>query len=306
MTSKLPIKSPPSQQQIDQWVSYVNRKIEARKFAMRALVYSDNSIKLPIYFSLNKYEIALYPVEKTAQVVFGGTHRFFPAFSCELISNGNSGPGHVGSLMDLYAALDCVMPLMGFDYELTMEYEMWQDYEGVWLPVQAFAGACKFQHVHSDVPNPKIYELVSTYEALSARLDKRSQKFATLPQRLKAAARQANVAENYGLLAYYNIIEVVADDLLTPSETGKPFKQREKMEKLLALYPHKFNVEDCLKVSAARNTLAHSHGKSFFEEARLCREIALWAAERIAEVLLNVPVDMPLRGGDRDRTFGPA
>jgi hypothetical protein len=282
----LPKTSAPTLEQIQQWLSYAERKIAPRRFAMRTLVYSDSSIKKAVYFSLRQYDVALYPIEQTAANIFGDKHKFMPAYTCELISKGEVGPGHIGSL---YAALDCIMPLMGFDYELPVEFEMWQDYDGEWLPVQASGGACKFQDRHGDVPNSRIYELVAAYETLSTRSDKRSKKFATLPQRLKEAASQANVATKYGLLAYYNVIEIIADDLLGSAEDGKPYPQKVKMEKLLSLFPHRFNVQACIKVSNARNKLAHSDGKSFHEEARLCREIALWAAEHIALELLKIP-----------------
>lgn len=229
----------------------------------------------------------------TPENVFGDKHKFMPAYTCELISKGDTGPGQVGSLFDLHAALDCILPLMGFDYELSLDFEMWQDYGKGWLPVQAFGGDGKYQHGHSDVPNPRIYDLVAAYETLSTNEDPLSKKFFKLRQRLKEAASQANVSARYGLLAYYNVIEVVADELIGPSESGKPYPQKLKMQKLLALHQHTFNVEDCIGVAAARNKLAHSDRNSVHMEALLCKEIALWAAELIALKLLSTPKPYP-------------
>lgn len=45
---------------------------------------------------------------------------------------------------------------MGFDYHLTLDFEMANYGEG-WLPVQAVSGYGKYQHGHGDVPNPRIH-----------------------------------------------------------------------------------------------------------------------------------------------------
>lgn len=289
----LPKKSPPAEDQIKQWIHYAEKKIPAQRFAMRALVYSDNAIKKSVHFSLRRYDVALHPVEKTADHVFGDKHRFMPAYTCELISKEGAGPGQIGSLFDLQAALDSILPLMGFDYDLTLDFEMWQDYGEGWLPVQAFGGYGKYQHGHGDVPNPRIHGLVTAYEILSDREDTQSKKFFKLRQKLKEAASQANVSARYGLLAYYNVIEVVADELVGPSESGKPYPQKIKIQKLLALHPHSFNVDECIKVAEARNKLAHSDRPNVHIEALLCRDIALWAAELIALKLLSPPPPLP-------------
>lgn len=129
--------------------------------------------------------------------------------------------------------------------------------------------------------------MIAAFETISTRSDERSQKFSTLPQRLKEAASQASFSASLGLIAYYKIIEVIADDVLPPPPPEKrSHSQQDKMRMLLARYPHNFNVEDCVKVSAARNKLAHSHGKSFAVEAHWCKQIALWAVEHIAFELL--------------------
>lgn len=118
----LPTYLPPTPEQIKQWLSYTKQGILARRFAMRALVYSDNAITKTVNFSLNKYDITLHPVEQTASGVFGGEQKYFPTFICELVSKG--AVAGRGSIFDLYAALDQIMPLMGFDYELKLEHEM--------------------------------------------------------------------------------------------------------------------------------------------------------------------------------------
>lgn len=277
----LPTYSPPTQEQIRQWLTYVEQGIEAHRFAMRTIVYSDNVINKRIDFSLKKYNITLRPIEKTPHMIFGGEQKYFPAFTLELISR-EPGSGR-GSIFDLANALDQIMPLMGFDYELKPEHEMWLDFDGSWLPAQTPAGIARGQWNHSDVPNPRIYELVAAFEALSTKSDERSKKFSSLPARLKEAASQANFSANLGLLSYYKIIEVIADDVLPPPASEKrAHSQQEKMRMLLELYPHNFSVEDCVKVSAARNKLAHSYGKCFAREAHLCKQIALWATEQIA------------------------
>lgn len=214
-------------------------------------------------------------------MIFGGEQKYFPAFILELVSKGPVAGR--GSIYDLANALDQIMPLMGFDYELKPEHEMWLDYDGSWLPAQTSSGMVRGQWSHSDVPNERIYELVAAFETISTKPDERSKKFSTLPQRLKEAASQANFSANLGLLSYYKIIEVIADDVLPPPPPEKrAHSQQEKMKMLLELYPHNFNVEDCVKVSAARNKLAHSYGKCFAREAHLCKQIALWATEQIA------------------------
>lgn len=290
----LPTKSPPTDDQIRQWINYAERKIPARRFALRAMVYSNNAIKKSVHFSLRKYDVALHPVEKTAEVVFGDKHRFMPAYTCELISKEGAGSGQIGAIFDLQAALDSILPLMGFDYELTLDFEMWEDYGEGWLPVQAFGGYGKYQHGHGDVPNPRIHELVAAYEILSTREDAQSKKFFKLRQKLKEAASQANVSPRYGLLAYYNVIEVVADELIGPSESGKPYPQKVKMQKLLALHYHNFNPDECIKVADTRNKLAHSDQPNVHIEALLCRDIALWAAELIALKLVSFPPNLRL------------
>jgi hypothetical protein len=281
----LPTYFPPTPAQIRQWLTYAEQGVEARRFAMRTIVYSDNVINKRINFSLKKYDITLQPIEKTPSMVFGGEQKYFPAFVFELISKGPVAER--GSIYDLANALDQIMPLMGFDYELKPEYEMWFDYDGSWLPAQTPSGIVRGQWSHSDVPNARIYELVTAFETISTQSDERSKKFSALPKRLKEAASQANFSANLGLLSYYKIIEVIADDVLPPPPLEKrAHSQQEKMKMLLELYPHSFNVDDCAKVSIARNKLAHSYGKCFAMEAHLCKQIALWATEQIAFELL--------------------
>lgn len=260
---------------------------------MRAVVYSDNAIRKPVAFSLTAYDVRLSPIERTAKNVFSHLEKFMPAYTCEIISKTECG--HVlGSVHDLHRALDCILPLLGFDYTLSLDFEMWQDYDGSWLPVLAGCGSGTHMWSHSDLPNPRIHEIVEAYEALSLRKDKRSRKIAKLRARLGEAVSLSNISPKYGFLAYYNVVETVADDLIRPKEGEKPLKQKVKVETLLTLFPHTFNVADCIKVADIRNALAHSDGENFHVEAALCKQLALWASECLALQLASEVKREPL------------
>ncbi|MYM85374.1 hypothetical protein GTP44_26000 [Duganella sp. FT50W] len=153
------------------------------------------------------------------------------------------------------------------------------------------------QQQWSDVPNPQIYAIVEAYEQLAKRSEKRAKKAVKMRIRLKEALALEAISSRYSFLSFYNIIEIVADDLIKEQEcrNGTQFaqeivryalagksSQRLKIYFLLNAFPNDFVMETALELAELRNNLTHADGDFDHVAFQLCKKIALWSSATLA------------------------
>jgi len=281
------------------WLDFQAKGIRPTRFKLKSIVFSNKGIGVPIRFSLNRCELSLMPIphnERPHENVEG----YMPAFICEVVCEQSVFRG--GGNFSIRDALDKVLPLLGFDYRLPLSFEQWEEYEGEWLASMGAAGSMSVLNIYGDNPNKNIHAIVEAYEKLSSRTDKRSQKALSVRNRLKEAITLENISRRYSFLSFYNIIEIISDDLAAAkdyssgdqiareiSEYALSTKgsQRTKIYFLLHAMPNSFEVQDCVHLSDIRNYIAHGEQEVEFEYFELCKKLAYWASEGFALRVAN-------------------
>ncbi|TCV65730.1 hypothetical protein [Pseudomonas fluorescens] len=276
------------------WLDYLDRKIKATRYKLRALVYSDNSLETINHFQLNGFELTPSPLPLETSTR-GDIEGLSPAFECQVISSADSHRG--GNNFDIHECLDRVMPLLGFKYRLSTSYSQWEEYEGQWLEVNSFGGYVTFQNIHKELRRPDIQKIVEAYELTSTRTDKRSKKSATIRKRLKEALELEDVSKRFSFLSYYNIIEIISDDMASsksiPSSNPVAIdisrhslstkgSQRTKIYFLLHAIINDFDLNDSIALADVRNDLAHGELTVSQEQLELCKKIAYWSSDNFA------------------------
>ncbi|KGK57160.1 hypothetical protein NC00_14175 [Xanthomonas cannabis pv. phaseoli] len=147
---------------------------------------------------------------------------------------------------------------------------------------------------YNEMPNPKIQELIQAYEKLSLKSDKRSKKASTLRSRLKEALELEDVSPRFSFISYYNIIEVISDDLASEKDVPSGNKvaidiakyslstkgsQRTKIYFLLLAFDNNFELNQAMALSDTRNYLAHGQIELDVHYVELCKKLAIWASE---------------------------
>lgn len=274
------------------WLDYYQRGIQPTRYKLRAIVYSDNGLDTSAHFELNGFELSLEPLPVGHQKA-NSIEGLMPAFICEVISDQTSHKG--GNNFDLHECLDRVMPLIGFKYRLSLDYSQWEEYEGAWIEATGGGGSMSMQSIHRDIPNANIQNIVAAYEAAAKRTDKRSKKATTIRSRLKEALELENISKRFCFLSYYNILEIVSDDLASNNSTSfsSPIardiadfalstkgSQRTKLYFLLHAIENEFDINQSIKLADVRNDLAHGELSVNSVQLNLCKTMAFWASEK--------------------------
>lgn len=272
------------------WLEYQQRGVKPTRYKRSAIVFSSHSIAVPVHFELNGLHLSLLPFASGERPV-GSLEGYGPAFRCEIISQ-SSVPSS-GDDVNIQEALDRVLPLLGFDYRLPIEYQQWEEYDGQWLSVLGVAMSASMLLTHPDIPQ-KTNSIVAAYERLSGRKDKRSKKTVAIRSRLKEAVRLEDISRRYSFLSYYSIIEIVSDDLAAAKDcpSGDSIaqeianyslstkgSQRTKIYFLLRAIPNEFNISSCVEIADIRNNIAHGEMTVSPEHFDLCKKIAFWASD---------------------------
>lgn len=281
------------------WLDFQAKGIHPTRIKLQSTVFSDKGVGVPIKFSLKGCELSLRPIphnERPPENVEG----YMPAFICEVVCEQSFFRG--GGNFSIHDALDKVLPLLGFDYRLPLNFEQWEEYEGEWLACLGAAGSMSMLNIYGDIPNKNIHAIVEAYENLSSRTDKRSKKALSVRSRLKEAITLENISRRYSFLSYYSIIEIISDDLAATkdysggdqiareiSEYALSTKgsQRTKIYFLLHAMPNSFEVDACVHLSDIRNDIAHGEQEVAFEHFDLCKKLAYWASEGFALRVAN-------------------
>ena len=275
----------------EKWVDYYERGIKPTRYKLSSLVFSDHSISTPAYFQLNGHELTLIPLPEDYQSS-GNIEGFSPAFMCDVISESEFHKG--GNNFNIHECLDRVLPLVGFNYRLPLDFLQYEEYEGVWIQAPSGSINASIMIGHKNLPKDNIVNIVNAYEIVSLRTDKRSKKASALRSRIKEALELEGVSIRYSFLSYYSIIEIISDDLAStnnfPSENpiaidiayhslSTKGSQRTKLYFLLNALQYDFNLNKCIKIADIRNDIAHGEQVIDREHFELCKELAFWASE---------------------------
>ncbi|HEY9050927.1 MAG TPA: hypothetical protein VIQ03_05240 [Gammaproteobacteria bacterium] len=276
----------------EKWLDYNKRGIAPTRYKLESLVFSDHSIQTKAHFSLNGFELTLLPIPENENPA-GNIEGLMPAFYCQVISEASSH--HGGNNFDIHECLDRVLPLVGFSYRLPMNYNQWEEYEGKWIKAIGAGGLAYIQTGLKKLPNDNIVQIVSAYEEVSKKLDKRSKKASKIRSRIKEALDLESISKRYSFLSYYSILEIISDDLATnchcPSKNliaedmakfslSTKGSQRTKIYFLLNALDHDFDISTCIGISDVRNDIAHGKQEVSHEDFELCKKLTFWASER--------------------------
>ncbi|MGP0171435.1 hypothetical protein ACSVIJ_06075 [Pseudomonas sp. NCHU5208] len=275
----------------EKWLHYHRAGIPPTRYKLRSLVYSSNSILTQANFKLNGYELSLIPLPEVNNF-HGEIEGYMPAFVCEIISESETH--RAGNNFDIHECLDRVLPLVGFNYRLPLNYTQWEEYDGEWIEAIGGGGRVSMQSRHQSLPNKNIHSIVDAYEKVSTRLDRRSKKAAAIRNRLKEAGNLETISRRYSFLSYYSVLEIISDDLASnkhcPSNSqiaidiaefslSTKGSQRTKIYFLLSALEHEFDIDQCIKLSDIRNDIAHGEQTVSHEHLELCKKLAFWASE---------------------------
>lgn len=281
-----------NREHLKRWLDYQELGVKPNRYKLESIVFSDNSISEEAHFQLNGHELSLLSLPENFKKT-SSLEGLMPAFLCRVISDYESHRG--GNNFDIHTCLDKVLPLVGFNYSLPINFSQWEEYEGEWIQCIGGGAACSMLLTHQSLPNPNIVEIVNAYEIVSKRVDKRAIKASKIRTRLKEAVELEGVSRRYSFLSYYSILEIISDDLASkkncPSENliaqeiakfslSTRGSQRTKIYFLLNALEHEFNLDDCISLSDIRNDIAHGEQTVAHEAFELCKKLAFWASEK--------------------------
>ena len=103
----------------EKWLDYLNRGIKPTRFKLESLVFSDNVISTEANFQLNGHTLSLIPLPRNFKTN-ASVEGFLPAFFCRVISDYDVHQG--GNNFDIHTCLDRVLPLVGFNYRLPINF----------------------------------------------------------------------------------------------------------------------------------------------------------------------------------------
>lgn len=272
------------------WLDYQERGIKPSRYKLKAIVYADKSIKKEVSFGLNGLNVKLIPLEKKFPRL-PPVGDYMPAFICEVISE--SVVHREGNNFDIKQSLDRILPWFGFDYQLPTSFREWQEYDEKWFETTFnFPGIFPLI-TYPDVPNKNIHLIVESCNKLEKISDKRSVKALKIRNNLKEAIKLESISRRYSFLSYYNIIEIISDDLsldencllectISKKKVGLYERQRNQKTKisyLLKVFENNFIEEKCIHLADIRNKLAHSRQEIAQHDFTLCKNLSFWAAE---------------------------
>lgn len=274
----------------EKWLHYYHLGIKPTRYKLNSLVYSNNTILIPVNFKLNEYELFLEPLPE-GKSVHGEVEGYWAAFMCEVIYKSEV---HRGGNYAIHECLDRVFPLIGFNYRLPLDYLVWEEYEGEWIQASSSGIRASMQHRYQKLPKENTHAIVNAYEKVSTRSDKRAEKANAIRSRLKEAGELETVSTRYSFLSYYSILEIISDDLasnksclsgnqiaidIAEYKLSTKGSQRTKIYFLLNALVHDFDIELCIKLSDTRNAIAHGELAVKHEDLELCKKMAFWASE---------------------------
>lgn len=273
---------------LKKWLEYQSKGVKPTLCKISTIVFSTKTITVPVHFALKGQNVSFFPLagnESPRGLIEG----YGPAFRCEITYKNDNN-------LNRQEVLDHILPILGFDYRLPIEYKKWEEYEGQWLPVTVGYGSGSVLISYPDLPNKTIHSVIEAYEKISERSDKRSKKAVAIRGRLKEALKLENISRRYSFLSYYSIIEIVSDDLATAKDCPSGDKiaqeiadfslsskgsQRAKIYFLLHAIPNDFNIANCIEIADVRNDIAHGKLTVSDEHFKLCKEVAFWASESL-------------------------
>lgn len=283
------------QKNMKPWVSFQDQGIKATRFKNKLIVYSDKTIKKEIRLNLEHHEVFMNPINNSnIRLEEASTKKYPSAFICEVISNNCNDINKSTSI----PALDEIFTWLEFDYILGEIYEREEEYNGEWVSAPALSFSCKIQMGYPDLPKENLQSFLKIYEKVKKVNSKRGRKVITVRQNLQEGLRLRDISKKYSFLAFYNVIEMISDDLVSKKyhETDDPVikeliefqlikGQRSKIYYILKAIKNDFQVRNMLKLANLRNTATHSDENIDNDLLDMCQKLAYWSAEQFIRII---------------------
>ncbi len=280
-------------EKMKKWLEYQQKGVKPTLYKFSTIVFSTDTLAVPVHFALKEQTLSLLPLMDN-EIPRGLIEGYGAAFRCEVTYKDDNK-------FNIQETLDLILPIIGFDYRLPIEYKKWEEYEGQWLEVTVVYASGSQLISHPDLP-PNTHSIVAAYEKLSGRTDKRSKKAVAIRSRLKEAIRLENISRRYSFLSYYSIIEIVSDDLAAARDCPSGDKiaqeianfalsskgsQRTKLYFLLRAIPNDLNITNCIEIADIRNDIAHGNLTVSKGHLDLCKKVAFLASESLVLRLIE-------------------
>lgn len=280
-------------------LEYRDLGIKPTRYKSRTVVYSNYSIAEEQHFQFEAYQVKLTPCSTHEKERSFGI-KYLPAFICEVTVSPNQHKS--GGNFDIKNVLDEILTWLGFDFEIGLSHETWEEYEGVWFPAVSCAGAVSIQLRHQRLPKLDFEHFLKKYEIAKSLNSKKAKKVVNMRKYLKEGLKLKDISPNYSFMSFYKVVEIVADDLASSQycATHSPvvqeivsFKlmnrgsQRTKIYYLLSALNNEFDKGEMVYLADIRNELAHNDHNVSYEKLTLCQELAYWAAENYVSILVS-------------------
>jgi hypothetical protein len=276
---------------IQNWIQCRERFGEPSRTKYTAVVYSDQLCSQSLEFKLLGGTLSISPIgegERSMEYLDG----YLPAFHAEYtISHAITNKNKIRSLNE---ALDFVLPLMAFDYRVSGFESKFDEFNGEWVEALNPRLTCGGMSYHKDLPRRKLIECIGSLAKLMEVDHGRKKIAVSLKDKLREALRLSSTSARYSFLSYYNILELISDDLAKRNEIpsgdsvakeisefslSTKGSQRNKIYFLSRAISNDFNLEDCLALCEVRNKLAHAESAIDPSQYNLCADLAHWMVE---------------------------
>ncbi len=276
---------------INIWIKFREEFGEPTRTKYTATVYSDQLYSQSLEVNLLGGALSLKPISQNERSM-DYLDEYLPAFIAEYTVDNKKVIRN--KITTLNEALDFVLPLMAFDYRLTGFESKFDEFNGQWVealnPRVTYGGIS----AHKDLPRNKLIECIDALSRIAERDHSRTKTALSLKNKLREALRLRNTSIRYSFLSYYNILEIISDDLAKRNEIpsddivakeisefslSTKGNQRSKIYFLLRAVKNEFKLDECLEICEIRNKLAHAESNIEWNHYNLCADLAHWMVE---------------------------
>lgn len=279
------------------WLELQEKDIKPARYKSKSIVYSDIFIGSELEFELSHYYVKLSPFKSSGKRV-DYTQEYMPAFVCEVVADDIFHVG--GGNFDIPKALDEVLTWLELDFQVGLDFESWEEYDGEWVKAPSMSGSFKVQTKYASLHKENVQYILSSYEKIKNIKSSRAKKCITIKDYLQEGLRLKNTSNKYSFLSFYKVVELVAMDLSakkycpTNNEIAKELvqyqltakgSQRAMIYYLLKSIENEFSLDKMIPLADVRNNIAHNDKALNYEELELCQKLSFWAAEKFIDIV---------------------